>query len=102
MSLAIIITVLNNFLSVFINPLIINGVLSAENHISLNTMEMSIKSCYGCGCAHYYCSNNKIHLKDKMKYINKIRKPIAKSGGFDVCGYRMLPQQLLNCQAIIA
>ena len=39
-SLAIIITDLNNFLSVFIIPLIINGVLSVENHISLNTMEM--------------------------------------------------------------
>ena len=76
-SLAIIITVLNNFLSVFISPLIINGVLSAENHISLNTMEMILNLVMVVVVPIIIAQIIKYILKDKMKYINKIRKPIA-------------------------
>ena len=75
--LAIMITVLNNFLSVFISPVILNGVFSAEQSITFNTMEMILNLVIVVIVPIIVAQVIKYVLRSKMKYINRIRKPAA-------------------------
>ncbi|NLC45070.1 MAG: bile acid:sodium symporter [Clostridiales bacterium] len=75
--LAIIITVLNNFLSVFISPLILNGVFSMEGNITFDTMEMILNLVMVVIVPIIIAQIVKYVFKNQMKYINKIRKPAA-------------------------
>jgi predicted Na+-dependent transporter len=75
--LAIVITVLNNFLSVFISPIILNGVFLMGNRISFNTIEMIRNLIMVVVMPIIIAQIIKHVLKTKIKYLNKLRKPVA-------------------------
>lgn len=75
--LAIIITVINNFISIFICPIVLNIVLSIEKNISFNILEMILNLSLVVVVPIILAQLAIYFLKDKVRYLNRIRKPAA-------------------------
>jgi solute carrier family 10 (sodium/bile acid cotransporter), member 7 len=75
--LAIIITVINNFLSVFISPFALNLVFSLKDKITFDVPDMILNLVYVVIVPIVIAQLLKFFLKERLDFIKPIKKPIA-------------------------